>query len=312
MRHVKMVGLCLVAVFVFAALAASSASAAKPEWGKCVKASEVGKKGQYNDANCTEKGGSKEYYWEKGKTLKPVPFKGHSPAGSGGVLTTGLAICGAGTYTDKRVPRKKCEEGGGKWESPGAVLKVECENEASEGVAEGKNKIGDVHVRFTGCHLSTPPCTGTHGEATGEVKTSTLKGELGYLNKDKQEVGVVLTPQEKNGLFAEFICLGVDLTHVGVGNKKEGAWYEPENHGGYDSIISPITPVNTMTDEYTQVYKVNSEGENEPFNFEGKPKDQLEDYIENTGIAGDSTVWQKAGEEITNINVPEEPGEIKA
>ena len=36
MRHLKIMGLCLVAVFALAAVAASSASAAEPEWGGCV------------------------------------------------------------------------------------------------------------------------------------------------------------------------------------------------------------------------------------------------------------------------------------
>ena len=67
---------------------------------------------------------------------------------------------------------------------------------------------------------------------------------------------------------------------VGVGNSKEGAFYEPENKGGYDGIISPITPVNTMTSEYTQVFTVNPEAaENIPNKFEGKHIELLEDYF---------------------------------
>src|ERR1700728_4705272 len=47
----KIIGACLVAVFALAAVAVSSASAAEPEWGRCVSA----KKGHYKDANCQEK-----------------------------------------------------------------------------------------------------------------------------------------------------------------------------------------------------------------------------------------------------------------
>jgi hypothetical protein len=55
-RHVRMLGLCLVAVFAFAAVAASSAMAEGPEWGRCLniepaKGKEI-KKGNYEDPNC--------------------------------------------------------------------------------------------------------------------------------------------------------------------------------------------------------------------------------------------------------------------
>ena len=49
MRHFKIMGLCLVAVFALVAVAAGSASAAEPEWGHCV----AQKHGNYTDPNCT-------------------------------------------------------------------------------------------------------------------------------------------------------------------------------------------------------------------------------------------------------------------
>ena len=67
----------------------------------------------------------------------------------------------------------------------------------------------------------------------------------------------------KHGAFTQFICPGILGTVVGVGNKTEGAWYKPENKGGNDAIISPITPVNAMTLKYTQVYTVNPENRTE-------------------------------------------------
>ena len=100
---------------------------------------------------------------------------------------------------------------------------------------------------------------------------------------------------------------------VGQGNTKEGAWGSPENNGGYDGIISPITPVNTMTGQYEQVFTVN------PENSEDFPK-----YIQRDGDRaarrlrvccgrpGDSTMWSPSGEEITNVNTSTEEGEIKA
>ncbi len=139
-----------------------------------------------------------------------------------------------------------------------------------------------------------------------------LKGELGYINKAAKEVGVRLEPAKKHGPFAEFFCSGFNLnTTVGVGNTKEGAAYSPENKGGNDQIISPITPVNTMSSTFTQVYTGNyTTVENVPNKFEGKPVSLLEDYLVNP--EGNSSKWSKAVEEITNVNTPSEEGEIKA
>ena len=67
MRHVRMLGLCLVAVLAVGAYAVSSASAL-PEWGKC----EAKAGGNYKNSNCTEKAkpkGSGSYEWKKGAEL---------------------------------------------------------------------------------------------------------------------------------------------------------------------------------------------------------------------------------------------------
>ncbi len=303
-----MVGLCLVAVFAIAAVTATSASAKTPEWGKCV--AKAG--GKYVDGGCQTKGKGGSFEWEKGSKLPNVAFTGHS-VGGGGVLTTGLGVCSGGTYKKMRVPRKKCEEGGGEPFNPSGKLKVECETETNTGETVGKNKVANVAVTFTGCKaLGSFPCTGP-GAAEGEVKTYPLKGELGYINKAAKEVGLRLTPAKAKGHFAEFECPAInDKIVVGVGNSKEGAFYEPESKGGNDAIISPITPVNTMTGEFTQVYTQNEAGANQPENFEGKPRSDLEDYLESTTLAGQSTSWVSAGEEVTNVTIPSEEGEIKA
>jgi hypothetical protein len=332
-RHVRMLGLCLVAALALGAYAVSSASAL--EWGKCEFA---GPGHNYTGPNCakSEKAkpkGSGEYEWRKATEVAEkrvaegkspgVPFTGESPEGAGGVLTTGLADCEPGEYAKQRVTRQKCEEGGGHYYVPNSTIKIKCLDEHAEGTTEGKNKVAGVQVTFTGCEVLAAPCTGIHGEAEGEIKTNLLKGKLGWISKPAKEVGVVLEPAGKPKTFAEFTCLkGYQHITVAQGNKKEGAWYtsagcygecpgtlpEEEKHGGYDRIISPITPVNEMTEEFTQVYTV-TEGRNQPEKLEGKPRYQLEDFIE---VPAGSTVWENAGEEITNVNTPEEAGEIKA
>ena len=145
------------------------------------------------------------------------------------------------------------------------------------------------------------PCQNTPD--TGEILVNELKGSLGYINKATKEVGVKLEPIKKHGQFAQFDCLGLVTTTVGVGNSKEGAYYTPENKGGNDQIISPITPVNTMTREFTQVFTVNPEtAENIPNKFEGKPLSLLEDFTTPDSTPGKGSMWSPASEEITNVN----------
>ncbi len=310
MRHLRMVGLCLVAVFAIAAVTATSASAL-PEWGKC----EAKAGGKYSDGNCTAKAkkGGGTFEWTKGTSLAPVPFTGHS-IGGGGLLKANIRYC---EYGEKkhRLTRAKCAaEGGTEPEPTDEIPAVECEAENSSGVAEGKNKIGNVHVAFTGCvYLGFAPCSSA-GASEGEVKTEPLKGFLGYINKSKKEVGVVLEPAKKHGLFASFTCGGAASIVVGVGNSKDGAWYEPESKGGYDQVISPITPVNTMTSEYTQVYTTAEEAPfgNVPHQLEKKHISALESYPVALINPANEFDWAAASEEITNVNVPTEAGEIKA
>jgi hypothetical protein len=345
-RHVRMLGLCLVATLALGAYAVSSASAL--EWGKCELA---GPGHNYTGPNCTksEKAkpkGTGEYEYRKasevaekrvaeGKSAN-VPFSGGT-VGSGGVLSTGGLICeeeteGGGHVNagKQRITRQKCAEEGDEmvyFEEEGII--VECEAETNTGEAEGKNKVANVHVVFTGCKLfGSSPCNSA-GAEEGEVVVNPLKGKLGWLNKATKEVGVVLEPAAKHAAFASFVCAGFAYTSVGVGNKKEGAFYlssgcigacpgatpEEEKHGGYDQIISPITPVNTMTNEFTQVYKVNAEHQNEPRSLEGKHVSQLEDWLVLQFEGGEpfgGSAWSPAGEELTNVNTPEEEGEIKA
>jgi hypothetical protein len=358
-RHVRMLGLCLVAALALGAYLTSSAMAG-PQWVQCKAASELeavgypfeAKQVKYVDANCTEKNPkeARAYVLLKapevenlrlnylGKETANVPFTGHS-VGGGGILWTDLRECNPVTGYGIRTTRQKCAEEGYK-ESYNGGLEVECANEAATGETYSKNRLQNIHVKFTGCVvLGSNPCTG-EGKASGEIETNTLEGKLGWINKSTKEVGVLLEPEQHHGTFAEFTCAagGGTKVIVGAGNKKDGAewvmgekypegcWGAPgatsscpgatpaeEKHGGYDGIISPITPVNQMTSEFTQVYSLESEEpySNIPSHLEGKHLDVLEASSEVTLVEAHD-MWSAAGEEITNVNVSEEEGEIKA
>ena len=305
MRHVRMLGLCLVAVCAIAALGATTASAGLPEFGQCYE--KTG--GKYANSNCTTKAkkGAGTFEWRKEPQVSGSKvFHGE---GGAGVLTGEYKIC---EPAEERSPSCGAEEQEEVLlEKP---LNIECEKESNFGEFSGTKDVKHIAVRFKGCKLlGAVPCQNTPTE--GEVLVNPLKGSLGYINKSSKEVGVLLEPETKKGRFATFSCnLGETplTTVVGVGNAKEGAAYSPENHGGYDGIISPITPVNTMTNQLTQVYTVNENEENVPSKFEGKHIELLESYVFNATEPQRTTKWSKAGEAITNVNTSETEGEIKA
>jgi hypothetical protein len=68
MTRLKTLAICLVAVFAIGAVVAATASAAAPEFGRCVKKAKAEGSG-YSNAGCTTKAetGAK-YQWESGAT----------------------------------------------------------------------------------------------------------------------------------------------------------------------------------------------------------------------------------------------------
>ncbi len=266
MRHIRIIGLCLVAVFALVAVAATSASAAEPEWGACVS---VKSKGHYEDSNCTKeafkenKAHEKKYkgHFEwlpgaevhcyaqkhgkykdsgcteldekngkaKGKYEKlgtKLKFKGKGGAGK---LTTDYIYCSASEAegVEEPVPGE-CVKPGEREEV--TSISVECKEETASGELRGTKEVTGVNVAFTGCSILEGAFVCSNA-SSGEIQVEPLKGELGYITKATHEVGVVLTPATANGEFAHFECGGVIAATVGVGNKTQGSAYEEYNVG---------------------------------------------------------------------------------
>ena len=295
MRHVRVLGPCLVAVFAIAAIAATSASAGLPEFGECYAKA----KGKYADSGCTEKAkkGTGAYEWRK--AAKEVESKEIAGESGPGVLKADLLIC----PSDEKA--EKCSEPA---EEP---INVECSSQWNYGQITGSKTVGKITVLFEGCAIfGTAPCTNTGVE--GRIVVNTLKGTLGWINKSAKpaQVGLLLEPVVKGGEFAEFICSTADTqSHVGVAKASENPVYPPK--GGGNGIISPITPVNTMTKEFTQIYAVNAADENIPNKFEGTaPLKVLETWLGKLEEPEFGSKWSKAGEELTNVErdcIPEHP-----
>ncbi len=156
MNRIKVMGLCLVAVFALAAVAASSASAS-PGWYECAKAGKSGKlyTGTYVDKLCAthatkaqEEAGKENKYELKAGVGKGKGFKGKS-----GKTTL---------YTTTPL---------------GITAEVTCTGATDSGKLALPNKEYDVVAIFKGCEAQSNKCT-SPGAKAGEIKTNNLAGEL--------------------------------------------------------------------------------------------------------------------------------------
>jgi hypothetical protein len=187
MRRMKIVGLCLVAVFAFAAVAgASSASAA--EYGSCVSA----KKGKYENADCTKLAAKKgSFEW--------------APAGSCYAMKKGkYAESGCATRDEKKgKPKGKWELAAGPavhatsglatLETPG-VGNIECSASTTTGQITGA-KTNLEQIVFTGCEAFGAPCENTPLSPSGEIATYELETTL-----EEPSAGVAETWFENSAL----------------------------------------------------------------------------------------------------------------
>ena len=361
MKRIRMVGLCLVAVFALGAIVASAAQAAGPEWGRCT----AQKKGKYLEGNCQQKAPAKEkggvttyngkYEWvslveeeakhggpwcgaqKKGNYTDPactivsekkgVPnHKGHfekygpyfTGVGGSGFLNTVIEACYLEGVFEPAGRKAACDHANdvknGEHNTKLPIY-VECEGETNSGVARHVNEVENIQVTFKGCLLlGQVPCENTAKE--GEIKTNTLKGRIGYLEKaakPQPKVGVLLEPATTGGLFATMSCAGgIYEVIVGVGNEVSGSYYEGT---GNDGIMAPVTPVNKSTPGFEQVFSTFGEGaENQPNQFEGETA--IHDLESATTLTTESEHneygWTRAGQSLTNRVTTEGADEIKA
>jgi hypothetical protein len=213
MRHKKMAGLCLVAMFALAAASAASATSASAEGlpalyecgpaatttvtyytGKAPKLTKHEVKaptGKYTESKCkTAAGASKYKDGEKYQDVEGAPET-------------------EGKYEIKEGLGKKATfSGTGK----GANLQINgvggvtCKGSKDTGKFNSTKTANEVKVTFTGCELNKQKCSNT--ATAGEVKTSTLKGEVGYLEGEggpEPVMGILLSP-ETSAYDAIFKC----------------------------------------------------------------------------------------------------------
>lgn len=177
MRRMRWMGLCLVVMSGIGVLDAAGASAAAPEYGRCLKAEKVGSvySGGFTNSGCTTAsvGKTGKYEWYPGIVKAKM-----TTTGGKGVLETVTK------------------------------LTVECQTETSVGEFSGTKEVKNTIVTFKGCEAAGDACS-TSESAPGELVTKPLEGVIGWENKATKKVGFDLYPAGKTGLFIEFACSGL-------------------------------------------------------------------------------------------------------
>jgi hypothetical protein len=181
MKHLKTLGLCVVAICALSVAIVSSAQAAAPEYGRCLKAEKNVKKewtGSFSDSKCNkavseaEKAKKGKYSWFPGAVKK---FQ---------TSTGGKAVL---------------EEVG--------KYAVGCESETSVGEYAGTKEVHGVVVKFKNCKSGPLTCT-SEGHPLGELETNTLEGRVVWENEAARKTAFELFPAIGQEQFIEFNCGG--------------------------------------------------------------------------------------------------------
>jgi len=175
------------------AAASATASAAAPEFGRCVKqvAIEKAYAGAFSDAKCT-KSASPEEQAKKGKYewfAGPVAGQSHFTL-SGGPVT---------------------------WQTV-AGKTLTCQSEQGTGeysLSDSKQMIA-ITLEMKGCEGNGFKCT-TTGKSAGELVFNELAAEVGFENVAKHKTALKLEPGSAGAAFIEFKCVGLEVQMRGKG-----------------------------------------------------------------------------------------------
>jgi len=246
MKRIRIIGLCLVAAFAMSAIAATGASAANPEYGRCIKTT-TGVKGKYSSATCTvlaKEVKTEKYEWYAAfGSAKPLVLKKFTTKLKPAAVTKATLETRAGT-------------------------KVICTGLEGAGEYTGNKAVLITKTTFTGCESGGIKCN-TTGSPTGKIEIAPLSGELGLITKvspsTKDKIGNVLFPQggspTSGSQVAEWQCASLV---VKVRN----------------SVISPVTS-NSMKLAATVKF-TGAKGIQKPLKFESGPNTYLESKFGST------------------------------
>ena len=207
MKRIRIVGLCLVAVFAMSAvIAASSASAAFPQFTACAKVV-VKESGQWNNKECTipskhvvkAKPVEGSYELESWEHLKKKTLSGKN-----GVSTL-LSY----------IPESEAEF----WKGGTVVGTVTCKNAKSTGEITGE-KTTTTTVTFAGCTSEGKKCTSLQAlEKVGDITTNKLETVMGFESGPGSRVITEVRADDGSegvGNQAEFNCQGTEISTNGT------------------------------------------------------------------------------------------------
>ena len=177
-RQIRIAGLCLVVALALGAVAAASAMATAPEYGRCVKVAK-GTEGKFATAKCITAATPEKHGFEW------IPGAGKTKFETKGGVGILSSVNGQ---------------------------EVECKTESSQGeFFEGNNKeAGNMTIKFNECVSLAQPCT-SPGAKEGELVTNDVEAVVGWENKLKKKTDIELHPAKSvtSGQFIEFECIGL-------------------------------------------------------------------------------------------------------
>jgi hypothetical protein len=309
MRRVRIIGLCVIAALAIGAVAVSSASAAAPEFGRCIKKAKAEGTG-YSNAGCTTSasGSEAKYEWTNELVKEKFESKGRF------VGTTKYKRCLR--WSKEHEPEAKellemwgyteeeclttLREAEGKEQ---AVLetkggkKVECAGVSATGEYTSPKTV-TVNSVFTGCtttEFEQEVSCQSAGASTGEVRINPLKGELGIIKKESLPTsntvgislaaasGTVITEFECGPFFPGTLNIYAKLVTTG-------------------SVIHQVTTNKMLLEENEKFSQ--SKGLQKPENFDGGEKDVLESSVDGGAPeqAGESLLTKLYNEEKIEVN----------
>jgi hypothetical protein len=302
MTRNRIIGIFVLAALAVCAIGASAAWAEAPEFGRCIKKGKAEGSG-YSNAGCTSAVSSgARFEWASG----PGP-NAHFTAKARFVPSTKTKRCTVWHEEVELGNIKHAEELLKKWgytaeecettlkenearepvlleETTG--LKVECSGLSASGEYSSANTVANVNTTFTGCEVPKTSLACQSGETPGEIKTSTLDGELGF---DKQEVPSTssvpaLDLKAASGtVVAEFSCPPFATSVVS------------------GSVIHDVTANKMLLEENEKFNQKN--GVQQPTKFEGQPADVLE-----SSLGGSEPI--QSGEQLLSVLTNEEKIEV--
>ena len=326
MRRLRVAVLCIASALTIAAVAAASAQAEAPEYGRCIKKAGKASGAGFKDGNCTKAVGKKAHFeWvpgqganakfsSKGKIIYSTKYKQCSRAlfeeqvaakdrEKGFIVEAEMHEEAAREYYAHAGETKAgcemvVEEETAKSTvvlETGTGVRLKCAGVAAQGEYSGPKTVANMTIRFTECSLKDGAECTSPGAEEGEIVTSTLDGELGVIGKfitkkkkhTKTLIGVDAFPAPPGTVVSEFSCAGASFAVSG-------------------SVIREVRTnamVTTESEGFAQ-----SAGKQYPEGFEGLPADVLSSTITEggeetgpfqTGLATRSTVTNEEPIEVS-------------